>query len=118
MTVITTFSYTITSTFIQMLFLRAWDAAATAITLTAIRTLVADLLSPEMRGFGMGLYSAITQQSSTVGSIFSGFIIDAYGFNTTFYSATIMCLVALVIVLIWIPEPGRVKKSKEPPLKG
>ncbi len=113
MTVITTFSYTITSTFIQMLFLRAWDAGATALALTAIRTFVADLLSPEMRAFGMGLYSAVTQQSSTVGSIFSGFVIDAYGFNTTFYSATLMCFIAFVIVLIWVPEPGQLKKTKE-----
>ena len=112
MTVMTTFSYTITTSFFQMLFLRAFDAAATAITLTAIRTLIADLLSPEMRAFGMGLHSAITQQSSTVGSIFSGFVIDAFGFNATFYLATTLCFLALVIVQIWIPEPGKAKKGK------
>jgi MFS family permease len=105
MTVLTTFSYTITSTFVQMLFLRAFDAAGSAITLTAVRTMVADLLSPEMRAFGMGLYSALTQQSSTVGSIFSGFIIDAFGFNATFYSATFLCAIAFIIVVIWVPEP-------------
>jgi MFS family permease len=105
MTVLTTFRYTITSTFVQMLFLRAFDAAGSAITLTAIRTMVADLLSPEMRAFGMGIYSAITQQSSTVGSIFSGFIIDSFGFNTTFYSATFLCVIALIITVIWVPEP-------------
>ncbi len=112
MTVMTTFSYTITTTFFQMVFLRAFDAAATAIALTAIRTLIADLLSPEMRAFGMGLYSAITQQSSTVGSIFSGFVIDSFGWNTTFYLATILCFIALFIIQIWIPEPGKVKKRK------
>jgi MFS family permease len=117
MTVITTFSYTITQSFVQMLFLRSWDAAASAVTLTAVRTLVADLLSPEMRAFGMGLYSATTQQSSTVGSIFSGFVIDAFGYNTTFYTATILSLLAFLIVLIWVPEPGKGKKAKEPPLK-
>jgi MFS family permease len=117
MTVITTFSYTITQSFVQMLFLRSWDAAANAVTLTAVRTLVADLLSPEMRAFGMGLYSATTQQSSTVGSIFSGFVIDAFGYNTTFYTATILSLLAFLVVLIWVPEPGKGKKAKEPPLK-
>jgi predicted MFS family arabinose efflux permease len=58
-----------------------------------------------MRAFGMGLYSALTQQSSTVGSIFSGFIIDAFGFNATFYSATFLCAIAFIIVVIWVPEP-------------
>ncbi len=109
MTCITTFSYTITQSFEQMLFLRSWDAAANAVTLTAVRTLVADLLSPEMRAFGMGLYSAITQQSSTVGSIFSGFVIDAFGFNTTFYTATLLSLIAFLIVLFFVPEPGKLK---------
>jgi MFS family permease len=117
MTVITTFSYTITQSFVQMLFLRSWDAAANAVTLTAVRTLVADLLSPEMRAFGMGLYSATTQQSSTVGSIFSGFVIDAFGYNTTFYTATILSLLAFLVVLIWVPEPGKGMKAKEPPLE-
>lgn len=109
MTVITTFSYTITTSFFQMLFLRAWDAAANASLLTAIRTLMADLLSPEMRAFGMGLHSAITQQSSTVGSLFSGYVIDAFGYNMTFYTATALCVVSLILVMIWIPEPGKAK---------
>jgi MFS family permease len=117
MTCITTFSYTITQSFVQMLFLRSWDAAANAVTLTAVRTLVADLLSPEMRAFGMGLYSATTQQSSTVGSIFSGFVIDAFGYNTTFYTATLLSLIAFLIVLFLVPEPGKGKKAKEPLLK-
>jgi predicted MFS family arabinose efflux permease len=115
MTVITTFSYTVTSTFVEMLFLRAWDAAAVAMLLTAIRTFMADMLSPQMRGFGMGLHSAITQQSSTVGSIFSGFVIDSYGYNMTFYTATILCVIPLIIVAIWVPEPGKTEKAKAKP---
>ncbi len=114
MTCITTFSYAVTQSFVQMLLLRSWDAAANAVTLTAVRTLVADLLSPEMRAFGMGLYSATTQQSSTVGSIFSGFVIDSFGYNTTFYTATILSVISFLIVLIWVPEPARVMKVKPP----
>jgi predicted MFS family arabinose efflux permease len=114
MTVITTFSYTITTTFGAMLFLRAWDAAANATLLTAIRTLMADLLSPEMRGFGMGLHSALTQQSSTVGSLFSGMVIDNYGYDTTFYTATVLCAIAMVVVLFFVPEPGRSRRAVKP----
>ncbi len=115
MTVITTFSYTITTTFGAMLFLRAWDAAANATLLTAIRTLMADLLSPEMRGFGMGLHSALTQQSSTVGSLFSGMVIDNYGYSTTFYTATVLCAIAMVVVLFFVPEPGRARRTAKSP---
>lgn len=114
MTCITTFSYTLSQSFVQMLMLRSWDAAANAVTLTAVRTLVADLLSPEMRAFGMGLYSATTQQSSTVGSIFSGFVIDNYGYTTTFYTATALSVIAFLVVLIFVPEPSRFKRAKPP----
>jgi MFS family permease len=107
MTVVTTLSYTVTSTFLQMLVLRAWDAAATATLLTGISTLMADLLSPETRGLGMGLYSATSQQSSTIGSLFSGFLIDAYGFNLVFITAGIACALSLVIVGVWVPGSRR-----------
>ena len=116
MTVITTFSYTITTTFGGMLFLRAWDAAANATTLTAIRTLMADLLSPEMRGFGMGLHSALTQQSSTVGSLFSGLVIDKYGYFTTFYTACTLTGIAAFVVLLFVPEAGKLRRAKAQPV--
>ena len=79
--------------------------------------LMADLLSPEMRGFGLGLQSSITQQSSTIGSLFSGFLIDAYGYKFIFYSAAIICVVALTLVQWKIPEPKkRGAKGEVPPV--
>jgi predicted MFS family arabinose efflux permease len=80
--------------------------------LTAMNTLMADMLSPEMRGFGMGLQSSITQQSSTIGSLFSGFLIDAYGYNFVFYLAAVFCIVALILVKLRIPEPTKKSKIK------
>jgi predicted MFS family arabinose efflux permease len=77
-----------------------------------MNTLMADMLSPEMRGFGMGLQSSITQQSSTIGSLFSGFLIDAYGYNFVFYLAAAFCIVALVLVKLRIPEPIKRTKNK------
>jgi len=83
-----------------------------ALLFTAINTLMADLLSPEMRGFGMGLQSSITQQSSTVGSLFSGFIIDVSGYNAVFYIAAALCFFALIIAQIWVHEPRREPNGK------
>lgn len=68
---------------------------------------MADLLSPEMMGFGMGLHSAITQQSSTIGSMFSGYMIDLYGYGAIFLTAAVTALLALIIVLRWVPEPHK-----------
>jgi len=105
MTVITLVGYTFVDGLIPIIFLRALDAVAMALLLTGINTLMADLLSPEMRGFGMGLQSSITQQSSTVGALFSGLIIDASGYNEVFYIAAALCLIALFMTEIRVHEP-------------
>ena len=93
-----------------MLVLRAWDAASTAILITGIYTTLADLLTAEKRGLGMGIYSATAQQSSTVGSIFSGFLIGAYGFNFVFVTAGIAC--ALSFLIFWRFVPGEKREDK------
>jgi len=110
MTTITIISYPFTLTFPLMLVLRAWDAASTAILITGIYTSLADLLTVEKRGLGMGIYSATAQQSSTVGSIFSGFLIGAYGFNFVFVTAGIAC--ALSFLIFWRFVPGEKREDK------
>jgi MFS family permease len=112
MSVVTLIGYTVQGGFLWMLILRSWDGITWAVMLTAMNTLMADMLSPEMRGFGMGLQSSITQQSSTIGSLFSGFLIDAYGYNFVFYLAAAFCIVALVLVKLRIPEPIKRTKNK------
>jgi predicted MFS family arabinose efflux permease len=101
------FGYIVLSGFLSMLLLRVWDGVTWAVILTSMNTLMADMLSSEMRGFGMGLQSAITQQSSTLGAFFSGFLIDAYGYTIIFYLAAAMCLISLIIVQVRIPEPHK-----------
>jgi len=112
MSIVTLIGYTVSGGFLWMLILRSWDGITWAVMLTAMNTLMADMLSPEMRGFGMGLQSSITQQSSTIGSLFSGFLIDAYGYNFVFYLAAVFCVVALALVKFRIPEPTKRMKNK------
>lgn len=112
MSMVTMIGYSFVTEFYGMLFLRAFDGITWAVMLTAMNTLMSDLLSPEMRGFGMGLQSSITQQSSTIGALFSGFLIDAYGYNLIFYLAAISCAIALVLVQFKIPEPKKSERGK------
>jgi MFS family permease len=112
MSIVTLIGYTVSGGFFWMLILRSWDGITWAVMLTAMNTLMADMLSPEMRGFGMGLQSSITQQSSTIGSLFSGFLIDAYGYSFVFYLAALFCVVALAIVKLRIPEPMKRTSNK------
>jgi DHA1 family multidrug resistance protein-like MFS transporter len=90
---------------------RALDAVSGVVIMNSIRTLTADLLAPEVRGFGMGLYSTISQESSTVGAIFGGLVIDSMGYNMVFLLAAGASALSLFIVRLWVPEPAGVKLS-------
>lgn len=87
---------------------RALDAIAGVVVFNSIRTITADLLAPEVRGFGMGLYSTISQESSTMGAIFGGYVIDVMGYNMVFLMAAGLSLASLFIVQLWIGEPEEI----------
>jgi len=98
-------SYTRMSKPTDIYYVRALDAIAGVVVYNSIRTITADLLAPEVRGFGMGLYSTISQESSTMGAIFGGYVIDALGYNMVFLIAAGLAALSLFIVQVWISEP-------------
>jgi MFS family permease len=110
--VVTLIGFTIAGGLPWLIALNALYGVTWALNMTAMNTFMADLLSPEMRGFGMGLQSSISQQSSTIGSLFSGFLIDAYGYNFVFYLAAAFCVVSLALIQVFIPEPHARKDTK------
>jgi MFS family permease len=110
--VISLIGFTIPGGFLWLVALNALYGVTWALNMTAMNTFMADLLSPEMRGFGMGIQSSISQQSSTIGSLFSGFLIDVYGYNFVFYLAAIFSIVALVLIQVFVPEPRARKDEK------
>jgi len=117
LTVIALFSYTQIKGSFDIYIVRALDAIASVVVLNSIRVYTADLLAPRVRGFGMGLYSTISQESSTIGSIFGGYIIDAFGFNMVFLSAAALSAFALFVVQLWVPEPNKSGKTELKPAK-
>lgn len=112
LTVVALLGYTLMKGVFDIYLVRSVDAIASVIVINSIRTYTADLLAPSVRGFGMGLYSTISQESSTVGAVFGGYIIDLLGFNAVFLGAAFLSGVALLIVQLWVPEPGKSKKGK------
>jgi MFS family permease len=115
--VLALFGYTQMKGTFDIYLVRGLDAIATVIVLNSIRVFTADLLAPSVRGFGMGLYSTISQESSTVGAIFGGYIIDLLGFNMVFLSAAALSAIALFIVQFWVPEPNMAGKAESTPIK-
>ena len=111
LTVVALFGYTQMRGTNDIYLVRGLDAIAMVILMNSIRTYTADLLAPQVRGFGMGLQSTISQESSTLGAIFGGYLIDTMGWNIVFLVAAVMAGVAFLIVQFGVPEPTKIVKK-------
>ncbi|MCX6642242.1 MAG: MFS transporter [Candidatus Bathyarchaeota archaeon] len=111
LTVVALFGYTQMRGTNDIYLVRGIDAIAMVILMNSIRTYTADLLAPQVRGFGMGLQSTISQESSTLGAIFGGYLIDTMGWNIVFLVAAVMAGVAFLIVQFGVPEPTKIVKK-------
>lgn len=104
---LTMLGYRSVSTYNQVLLIRALESISNAVLMTTTRTYVADLMRPEIRGFGMGLYMTIVDESSTMGALIGGWIADVYSFKTIFLIGAITAGVCAVITFLWVPEPPK-----------
>jgi len=93
-------------TYDHVLAVRGMESISNAILQPTTRAYVADLMRPEVRGFGMGVYMTAMDQSSTFGAVFGGVIADLYSFNAIFLIGAAAAAACLVIVLLGVPEPS------------
>jgi len=107
MCVVAMIGYCFVSSYEAVFFFRILDSISTVILLTVIRTIIADLVRPDLRGFGQGLASSISQESSTIGAILGGVITDILGFNGIFLAAAAAAAVTLAIVSRFVPESAK-----------
>jgi MFS transporter, DHA1 family, multidrug resistance protein len=110
---ITMIGYGMVTSYEYVLIVRVFDSISTVTLLTVIRTMMADLVRPDLRGFGQGLYSSISQESSTMGAIVGGVITDIWGFNGVFLMASAGSVLALLIVQLWVPEPSKYRTERD-----
>lgn len=103
----TMLGYRIVRSFDQVLIIRALESVSNAILMPITRAMVTDLLTPENRAFGNGLYNTLIDESSTMGSIAGGWVYDLYGFGTVFGVGAITAALCMIIVLIKVPEPSK-----------
>jgi len=100
-------------TYEQVFAVRAMEATSNAILQPTTRAYVADLMRPEVRGFGMGMYMTVMDESSTMGAIFGGIIADISGFGSLFTIGAATAAACLGIVLLGVPEPSSLAHHKE-----
>ena len=107
--------YSRATAFEHVLLLRALESISNAILTPTTRAYVADLLTPENRGFGTGLYMTLVDESSTMGAVFGGWIADLYDFSTIFVIGAATAAVCLAIVLVFVPEPRKMRGTDGAP---
>lgn len=111
--IITMIGYTQVTSLELVLVIRALESLSSAILGPTTRTMVADLLTPENRGFGTGLYSALVDESATFGAIVGGWIADMYDFNIIFLIGAATAALCAVIVFFFVREPLKDEKQKD-----
>jgi len=103
----TLMGYYYASAFEIILIIRVLQSISNAILQPSSRAYIADLLSEENRGFGLGFYTTLMSEGSTMGAIFGGWVADVYNFSALFIVGAASALVCLVIVLLKVPETMR-----------
>jgi DHA1 family multidrug resistance protein-like MFS transporter len=118
--VATMLGYRMVTSFDQVLLIRALESISNAVLMPTTRAMVTDLLTPENRAFGNGLYNTLVDESSTMGSIAGGWVYDLYGFSSVFAIGAVTAAVCMAIVAFKVPEPKNLphnigKKPSESP---
>lgn len=112
--VTTLMGFNYSNNFIQVFITRVAQSIANAMLRPSSRAYVADLLTEENRGFGLGLYSTFASESSTIGAIFGGQIAESFSFGTVFVIGAATAFISFLIVLVMVPEPEKTKLQKSP----
>lgn len=109
---ISTLSFTFAARFTDLLLLRVLQGTGVALTIPASMAVMARASTRQTRGGSMGIYSTARMTGFAVGPLLGGFLYDRFGFNWAFYAATLLILIALVLVQILVREPpADVKRS-------
>lgn len=103
----TMLGYRVVRSFDQVLMIRALESVSNAILMPTTRAMVTDLLTPENRAFGNGLYNTLVDESSTMGSVAGGWVYDIYGFGTVFAIGAITAALCMIVVALKVPEPSK-----------
>ncbi len=94
-------------TFTHVLIVRIVQSMSNAILQPTQRAYISDLLTEENRGFGIGFFTTLLSQGSTIGSIFGGWIADIFFFGAIFLVGSASVLIGGLVVLLKVPEPPK-----------
>jgi MFS transporter, DHA1 family, multidrug resistance protein len=90
----------------DLVILRAIQGLITG-TIAAVNALVAANTPREHTGYAMGMMQVGLGAGVAMGPMIGGAIADSYGYAAAFYVTAVLLLIAGIIVVIWVDEPGR-----------
>ncbi len=95
-------------TFNLALILRGAEACCHSFTMTLSTAYIADLLTAighgRRSGMGLGIHQFLTIETSTIGTIYGGYVVERFGFDILFQIASIL-LLSGSLLLTRVPEP-------------
>ncbi|MDR1495590.1 MAG: DHA2 family efflux MFS transporter permease subunit [Clostridiales Family XIII bacterium] len=97
--------------FAQLLAGRAIQAAAAGVQLTLGSVLVMRIFPLERRGFGFGVYSIVISSAPAIGPTVSGWLVDAFGWRSVFYTITPFVVVLMIVALVTLRNVGETLKT-------
>ncbi|TNE53755.1 MAG: MFS transporter [Bacteroidetes bacterium] len=97
------FLYPLSSSVLIFLMLRFIHGLGVGFTPTGATALITDLLPPDRRGSGMGLWGTFISLGIGLGQIMSYYVVREFGFNGLFICSSILT-VASSILLFWVEE--------------
>jgi len=92
---------------IQVLEGASWVAIGAAVT-----AYIADVVTPDKRGWAMGVYQQTVSIGWVIGPAFGGFLSEVIGFRTIFLVGSILTTIGFVLVLLLVKEPSRQAQSR------
>jgi MFS family permease len=101
---VSTLSFSFAVRFTDLLLLRALQGVGVALTIPASMAVMARASAPQTRGGSMGIYSTARMTGFAGGPVLGGFLYDRFGFNWSFYIATALIFIALVLVQVLVKE--------------
>jgi MFS family permease len=108
---VSTFSFASASRFTDLLLLRGLQGVGVALTIPASMAVMARASTQQTRGGSMGIYSTARMTGFSIGPLLGGLLYDRFGFSWSFYAATLLIFIALVLVQVLVREAPAARKE-------
>jgi len=84
----------------QLILARALQGLGAPLFFAVSMTFIVNMFSTERRGAAMGIFQGVEFGGSILGSTFSGYIITLLGFQGGFFLSTLLCAIAVVLLVL------------------